>query len=774
MSFEEPFNASIDESFQFGDDCGITSTRLGGALAFVDSLHQRPQPQKHERWVDTKPQAFLDWSYRGTPFGLGRKGQTKNVLQNESLESHRQQQQSFRASSATPSTRAPSRAARSSPSPEMYLAQVEHREFVDEAAPMSARTQRASPQLQFPKIEKKGKTKKVMEVTDADSSMFENMGPLGSGKRWVFTHMGDKNAMSAWMQAAALADKQIGLDSPNMSLGSSQDWSTMKRKAATQGAVLQEGLTAAVETVSVRAQTVEVAMREKVATKIEEAEQLRRDIYLFDSAVASREALVNEADKADDDFLGECDSPGKGPSQYFQQNPLLAVSGIWAEGPEVSSDELLKELLGLRNGEEAVSLGKHRRKPVEVLANTVLGQMIQDDPDRAKKHGLVAVPAWSHNKPWPAPPITMRHFKNRAEQGNEECWNPQNENSSFAIAEDFPAFALKGRASVAPQGRKSQFEKQSSVGSDSIKRPSQSTPLRKSILPGKLDYLGGLQKKSARQSRLQNQTRERWSLNFSKVNARGSVVSVVKKDPLMTPGDESDLQSMGEASKNAEFTKILNGLDQTLKATWQNIFVKHSDTFPGLEHGVLRNPQSLRRAMLEAGIQVKTQQEQFRVREVQTEVIEFCREEHNNYEGPNRLLNPLTSRSGGWQIQEFVTMVAVLHEQKQKELLGADIAVADEFGVALDSILEYRYFFESYQVWNMTGRKKIFTVKELIRMLQDLEIKLAKQELCFILKDDKLDNRRELDFNQFVDVMVRLEDFLQAMSSENADQDVWE
>eukprot|EP00913_Durusdinium_trenchii_P022589 g21213.t1 len=219
-------------------------------------------------------------------------------------------------------------------------------------------------------------------------------------ERWLLTHAGERELSSLISTASsALARRRHENFKQEIDLSeeSLKQSGMTPRPRCDHHTTGPKGLRVASDVLGQQARgPVTLGIRVKAVSRMAIAGALRQVLHLRAGRDTSEES--------------ELWSPGR------SQHPAL-----WRVRSDVSEADTLKLCPSESSFEEEVPADtvkrtkspKIQQPPVrEVLANTTLGKMVKADEARAAKFGLVVVPPWSHNKPWPPPPVVC-HFSSQ-------------------------------------------------------------------------------------------------------------------------------------------------------------------------------------------------------------------------------------------------------------------------------------------------------------------------------------------------------------------------
>jgi len=330
-----------------------------------------------------------------------------------------------------------------------------------------------------------------------------------------------------------------------------------------------------------------------------------------------------------------------------------------------------------------------RKKLIKVPHNTPLGRMVKRDEDRGLRHGLVVVPAWQHNRPWPPPVVTKKHRVLEVNNRNRGAKEPDEER--------------KGK-----DGKRVEFTAQKRW--QDVKAVSQFMSLRK------------------RSQALRPQR----PLEREASATREEASPIMERNP-----DHVDL----EAAKTI--------LSWPQKEAYGAIFKRFA-----MGSGGKLTRQGMQKAMQDINLCPTTASEQRKLKAVQEQVIEYSR---GQMDAEQEEFNPLTSRNGCWDLDEFLLVIAAVKEIDRRNQRVANLQAAEEYGVPLQEVEEMRTVFCKFDA---DGSGTI-SMPELKVLLAAVELSTTAEDLVLLLESVNLGQEESLTFKQFLRVIVRVEEFLQ-------------
>ncbi|CAJ1448814.1 unnamed protein product [Effrenium voratum] len=415
-----------------------------------------------------------------------------------------------------------------------------------------------------------------------------------------------------------------------------------------------EGLKIASEVLGERARgPVSLGIRARAVSRMVTASAVRQLVHLQGKS---------QPEEDDDSYSSEC--AGASPSRSLSRGKTFEEFSCRDE-----TDSLAAMLSSAAKSCKLSSrIQKARLK--EVLANTTLGKMVQDDPNRAARFGLTVVPSWWQNKPWPPPPVVC-HFSSKPSQWamalrakNEERRRKEEEARQRILERRQSRQFSKGKTEL-EERRAQQAELLSGLGS-AVHRGSQSVPTGPAARKGQAAHM-------RRQSR--------------------------------TPADAAE-EHLQDVMEHATKLALMN---QQTKEQFLLCFEKHSETTPGY-----LNSQALLKALAEVGLRPTTFREKQQIKEVQQMVIHSYRtEESLEAQG---VKNPLTEKRGGWLYEEFFAMAATCQELVRDEQIEADQALANQNECELAVVGDLR------QVYEESRSQETLILKDFLAILTKIGI----------------------------------------------------
>lgn len=650
------------------------------SAASQGGLHFQAQlpSQKKDTWGSVKPPSYAMWSCRETPWREANRSPLYSARQ-----SRTQRVDAWRKRcSETPSTRCPSRALQTSPA---------GREGVT-PSPEGMRERSANAKVP------------AEPVLESLQSMPSRLGPKQGS--WLLTHQGDRDCMASLMSSASDA-----LERHSLELGTATS-PQAKDSQITRHAETMEGLRVASNVMGQRARgPVTLGLRVKAVSRLAVAAAVRQLVHLPAGRGPPEETQLD----------GERTSPLSSPRSLFSHNIDFESSESSNEEavppPAASADSLAAMLSSAAKSCKLSSKIQHKRFR-EVLANTTLGKMVEANPQQAAKFGLQVVPPWSHNKPWPPPPV-VAHFSSQP-----STW------------------ALRLLEKTEERKKKEEEGARRRMSMNMEKRFS-----RKLSNSPKVEDL-----RSSASTDVFN-------------NIASAVSSQRKRQPRASvyKGQAAHMRRQSRAPVEEEEERLQDLMDQAVKIHKMNVnekeatilcFQKHSEASPGYV-----TSKALLRGLAEMEIKPKNFREKQKMKEVQELVIKKYRKEDANFEAGG-VKNPLKHKKGGWLYEEFLAMTATYKEIMREEQVEIDQALADQNGCELAIIMEYR------KVYNENRSTEFMTVKDVLAILSKVGIRNpSDKELATLLNlplgpNLELSRLRKIAFVDFIPAMLKIQGML--------------
>lgn len=641
---------------------GSVSATSQGGLQFTAA---QLRPPKKDSWGSVKPPSYATWSCRETPWReVVRRRRTEAKVEAK-VDAH------WRKRTETPSTRCPSRAVQQSP----QLRTPSPDAFVASKAPSPV-------------------------PMDAIPSPSRRLGP--SQWSWLLTHQGDRDCMASLMSDAScvLAERY---SEPSAVLQDPAD------EHSARHAETMEGLRVASMVMGEKARgPVTLGIRVKAVQRLAVASALRQLVHL----PAGRQQEDQEM-KGDSAAISPS-SPRSLYSMETDNTPQPSESSEEEEEAPAARDSLAAMLSSAAKSCKLSSKIQQTRFR-EVLANSTLGKMVKAHPEKAAKFGLAVVPKWSHNKPWPPPPV-VAHFSSQP--------------SAWAL-----------RLLQKTEDRKKKEEEGA--------RRRMSTNMERRF--------------TRKMSRAQTDGEERMPPENDLISDLASAVTSQRKRTPRTSMFKGQGASMRRYSRPDEEERLQDILDHAVTIIKMNIpekdsiincFLKHSETTPG--H---LSSKALLRGFAEMEIRPKTFREKQTIKQVQELVIKKYRKEDKNFE-VDGIQNPLKHKKGGWLFEEFLAMTATYKEIAREEQMEVDQALADQNSCELAVIREFR------KVYNGSRSQEQMIVKDVLAILAKVGIRNpSDKELALLLNlqlgaNMELSRFRRIAFADFIPAMLKIQGML--------------
>jgi len=329
------------------------------------------------------------------------------------------------------------------------------------------------------------------------------------------------------------------------------------------------------------------------------------------------------------------------------------------------------------------------RRVKEIDPDTVLGKMIREDPERAKRHGLKTKDkSEERNKPWPPPAINCETFKSKVRPCTQ-MWpdrrhhSKQQRKMSDQCPE--PTSMRPGQTTAKirrPAKEDARQQKQGTVDknegrtiaegkrSDDTKKVEKnvSATVRSPLSPGSLRREAQNTDKSEKDG---PQTRHTWGL-------RRLIASRLSACP--DKGEEKISPDTTKVRKNSGFT-----MDQLTKR--RDLFMSQHLRKPGEKEKYAQefllfdkdgnghlDTQEVQKVMEKCGIQPKDKAEQKMYAEILAQVDDMASDD-------------------GWSLQDFLFFISLI-EKKNYEAREEEIRqTAEELGIPWDEIADLRLLF---------------------------------------------------------------------------------
>lgn len=388
---------------------------------------------------------------------------------------------------------------------------------------------------------------------------------------------------------------------------------------------------------------------------------------------------------------------------------------------------------------------------IKVSKSSALGRMVLDDPVRATKYNLVAVPSSMYNKPWPPPPVKARKPKMYGYLGD----------ARFAAVPSLQAAQAKTD------------ERKSAVDDPAL--------LRAAVLHSELedDVLFRERPKRGFRERLQKERKE---------NTKAILENAVHQTNLWSRTSSPGSQERGnEVRRQTNLEKAMAYLSKEEREQCEAIYQRNADL-----KGLLTR-SGMQRAMQDMGLVINSIEEQKKVKAVQEQVLNYFRSKNGppspqsrsnspqlfsrtwsqesngsgaSHEGAGRLRstantpamlvrNPLTDPKGVWQKDEFLLLVAGLKQVAASETQRANQRISNETGTAVNIVGELRNIFACVD----DDGSGYISMSELTSLLGAVNLHPTDDQLSSLMKATGL-RGDELGFADFVRLIAQIEDVL--------------
>eukprot|EP00929_Paragymnodinium_shiwhaense_P078252 TRINITY_DN40526_c0_g1_i1.p1 TRINITY_DN40526_c0_g1~~TRINITY_DN40526_c0_g1_i1.p1 ORF type:complete len:907 (+),score=187.75 TRINITY_DN40526_c0_g1_i1:240-2960(+) len=371
-----------------------------------------------------------------------------------------------------------------------------------------------------------------------------------------------------------------------------------------------------------------------------------------------------------------------------------------------------------------------RRRVQQVPQHTALGKMILDDPDRALKYNLVAVPSWTTNRPWPPPPLRVKRwlkgegllpFFRKGAEGvskaveEEEATGPQPDVEEVARN---PVLDF-----LAPLGRRHQEVR---VGK---RRSTAGTSAAGGRLKPIVSVEGG-RIEGPRTRRLKN-----------------LVKSVSRFSQAGEEHRRREQRDLFDGPDGVDFYAACSMVTERDIQAYRYVFRSLRDT----PEGYLTR-KGLQKAMEGVGLEASCAEDQRRLTAVQTQVLAHFR---GDDEDALELRNPLEDPRGYWQEEEFVYMVVgnIYLTKKHNQAMAQKIA--DQHNMTCDQV---EHLNEGFKTFAAGGNG--LSHAQLRKWLSLVGLHPNDEDLRLLFQSVGLAQKTHLTFAQTVRVICKVEEFL--------------
>eukprot|EP00930_Biecheleria_cincta_P059511 TRINITY_DN4522_c0_g1_i1.p1 TRINITY_DN4522_c0_g1~~TRINITY_DN4522_c0_g1_i1.p1 ORF type:complete len:834 (-),score=164.22 TRINITY_DN4522_c0_g1_i1:100-2601(-) len=562
-----------------------------------------------------------------------------------------------------------------------------------------------------------------------------------SGPRFSWqSHKADRSGLARLLTSATalaagsreLPDDDLGQPLTSL-VAESQDWSLHRSTEKSREQVIQ-GLQNAADELGERARgPVALAIRAKAVCRLNMAAASRRLLHL-----GGLDSTQSAQDKSDEESTDDELDPWAHISRSFKASDLveevpapkqkqISTSGSFFGAILSHDNNSLKRQPGDRMASLMTSpdqleglISKTPRKGrIEVLNNTSLGRMVAEDPKRAQKYGLVLVPSWSHNKPWPPPPITADSLGRRMSPWSID----EDELHRRVMTEE--GNTQHSRMTIRLDGTQDGF---------SHEGPNERWNYVKTVA----NMVNRIGKSSASKDDSSRPTTKKGTLK--------SLRSGRKK-----------LSLIEQEAETLDYTMVLTKLEDWGTDTYMDAWYKATKMTPGY-----LTSSALCKVLTQVGMAPTDDKSRKRLAQVQQRIIEDFRSDEQDWKSDTGLPNPLADKKGGWTKTEFLAMIAVCKEMQCLEQRDLDKAVAEANACTIYDVQELRQVYRISAVESDTLNKK-----EFVGILRDMGLpEPTQQDMMIILKaksKEELTFMRQIPFTTFVSAVLSVQRALDAL-----------
>eukprot|EP00931_Biecheleriopsis_adriatica_P006130 TRINITY_DN107586_c0_g1_i1.p1 TRINITY_DN107586_c0_g1~~TRINITY_DN107586_c0_g1_i1.p1 ORF type:complete len:786 (-),score=116.96 TRINITY_DN107586_c0_g1_i1:21-2378(-) len=747
------------EEFEVGP-----SAELSHSYVMIMDTLPKLEASAGDRWLACKPPGFVAWTYRDHP---GRNTRSpKKVARDQELRLHK-----LRSSTVTPSTRAPSCLTSGSPDLRSPTPLESQGSEVVHIPAVTRRPSSKAEKRQSPRPSKSTKSKVQSASTALDDSLPQDMASTikpefdsiaFSDQAPKFHQLLESSQGNHQEHRQHRADR---LESASLIMSTydyqgyplqsadraSEPASPLSRTQATKETSLSslprervevlEGLQAAADAMGARARgAVSTAIRAKAVCR-----------STFSSV--SRRLLMPGHPRKDLEALHALHARSPTPdAEEVNHDPRNAIHGWIHESKPFTMADLQNDAVPEESQLESpnenflsvMSQGSHEevdKRRIEVPISTTLGKMAAQDPDRAAKYGIVVMPAWTVNKPWPPPPVKA---------------NFQSAPSPFALERTEAAKAIL-QTSVGGKGEIGHLSATPRAGEKIADRRSSPTAAPAERAPSK----------PASPSKTGSPTPTRWSRVRPIARLRGVLKDITRK---RTGSPVIATRPKPHAHVNKEEAALRDpDVEPEMKAWYRHCFdvmIQRLNYPPGQ----LR-PEGMLRCLAEVGIYPKTQGERTRLKDVQERVIHAFRHSEDEQDGSeaSKVKNPITERKGAWLFPEFLAMVTQYNQLQDRDQHAKDAELARQNGCEDEQVRNLRKVYADFA--REDEDDGVLTLKEFIAILQTVGISEnpTNEELAELLQLDykkgsgrEIPRKTPIEIAQFVRAMLKVEAVLSA------------
>lgn len=400
-----------------------------------------------------------------------------------------------------------------------------------------------------------------------------------------------------------------------------------------------------------------------------------------------------------------------------------------------------------------------KRKVITVARHTVLGRMILNDPVMAEKHDLVAVPAWTKNKPWPPPPVKI--IKKRVDLAmteeqvlveekmvDKQSLRQKMQRSRTALKESEPPPLGPWYGLENPEP-----DTTLSIEEESEQPAEAEAAVGKGAVPTMRAITQMVKLKEARRKKAETVETPTEASGMGPSMSMGPTMSM---GPAKSMGPTISM-GLAKSMPMSASASVTNTRPADLQLAKTLFHWREKEELGKLFHRCAepcRLPEVLTRrgmikALHEAGYTPDTVEEQRCFVAVQAQILE-----HTRGKDDDPKTNPMTHAQGYWELSEFILLMEALHEIGARQMRLNNKHVADEFGMTIVEIEDLRSIFQDFD----KDRSGSIGRNELKALLQEVDVATAMLEEDFqmLLESVGLDNAETFDFRQFLGIIVQV------------------
>lgn len=546
------------------------------------------------------------------------------------------------------------------------------------------------------------------------------------------SHKADRSGLSRLLTSAAamaagsreLPDGDLG-QQVSLLFAESQDWSWNDTTEKAREKVVQ-GVQRAAEALGERARgPVSLAIRAKTVCRMNISAATRRMIHLrgLGEEQSRQDESGEDSTEADDDendpwasatgsrSYRACDLvEDEEPATFRQQSPraksfFAALLGKAQARREHPGGDEMQNLVSMQGGYGAPP----PKRRIEVLNKTSLGRMVAGDPKRAQKYGLVLVPSWSHNKPWPPPPVNAELLGRR-----QPLWDINEGDRTRSL-------------------------------SDQGGTPPSRTPNRRD--DGKQEVFAEQMPDERTAKMFKIVTKPNSSNKDDETTPR------TKKGTLksLESGTRKRLSLIEKAPDTLDYTMLLTKLEDWGMDVYLDAWIKATKMNP-----TYLTSSALCKVLKQVGLAPTNDKTRKRLSQVQHRIIEDFRSVEMDWKSETGVTNPLTDKRGGWMKKEFLAMIAVCRELQCLEQEDMDRAMAQESGCSIYDVQELR---EVYRL--SAADDENLSMKGFVTVLKDMGMaEPTAQDMMAILESnsrEELNCMRHVPFTTFIAAIIAVQ-----------------